>query len=81
MRRNLLLVILTGLFLAWAAPICAQCPEDTSDHGACDTLYAEPYPPDAMFTGAGHIVRVPVFITNDIPDPNIDSISAMVIPL
>ncbi len=76
------LILLTGIMLA-ATPGRgrAQCPEDTSDHGACDTMYVELYPLDAMFTGAGHLVRVPVFITNDIIDPNIDSIAGMVIPL
>ena len=82
MSRSLLLVTITGLvFLLWSVSIWAQCSQEPNDHGACDTLYAELYPPDAMFTGPGHLARVPVFITNDIPDPNIDSIAAMVIPL
>ena len=82
MRRNLILLVCTGLAVLVLPPFAqAECPEEPNDHGACDTLYVELYPPDAMFTGPGHLARVPVFITNDIPDPNIDSIAAMVIPL
>jgi hypothetical protein len=81
MRRNLPLLVFMGLILLTWAAAQAQCPEDPEDHGICDTMYVQLYPPDAMFTGPGHLARVPVFITNDIPDPNIDSIAAMVIPL
>ena len=81
MRRNLLLVILAGLFLAWAATAWPQCPEDTSDHGICDTMYVEVYENDWLFTGEARQVRVPIRVTNDIPNPVTDSIAGFVIPL
>ncbi|MGB2981166.1 MAG: dockerin type I repeat-containing protein [Candidatus Zixiibacteriota bacterium] len=81
MRRNLLLVILAGLFLVWAAPAQAQCPEDPNDHGLCDTMYVEVYENDWLFAGEAKQVRVPIRVTNDIPNPAIDSIAGMVIPL
>jgi hypothetical protein len=81
MRRNLLLVILAGLFLVWAAPAQAQCPEDPNDHGLCDTLFAEVYASDALVGAEPRQVRVLIRLTNDIPDPAIDSIPAMCIAL
>ena len=59
----------------------AQCPEDPDDNGICDTLHVGVFPPDTLFTGPGHLVRVPIFVTHDVPNPNIDSIPAMSIPL
>ena len=82
MRKNLMLPICIGLaLLAWLPFAQADCPEDPNDHGACDTVYAELYSPDALFTGPGHLARAPVFVTNDLVDPTIDSIGGMVIPL
>jgi hypothetical protein len=70
---GLVLFGLTGF--AWA-----QCPEQPNDNGLCDTLYVECYDP-FNYTSPPWQVRFPLFITNDIPDPAIDSISGMVIPL
>jgi len=82
MKSALLFIALLAACILWPAGVSqADCPEEPNDNGICDTMYVELYPPDAMFTGPGHLARVPVFITNDIPDPNIDSIAAMVIPL
>ncbi|MGB2988500.1 MAG: hypothetical protein WBC98_00940, partial [Candidatus Zixiibacteriota bacterium] len=82
MRLILVFIAVLAACILWPADVSrAVCPEDPNDHGVCDTLYVELYSPDAMFTGPGHLVRVPVFITNDIIDPNIDSIAGMVIPL
>jgi hypothetical protein len=82
MRRGLPFLLFVGiLVLACIASAQPDCPEEPNDHGACDTLYTELYPPDAMFTGPGHLVRVPVFITNDLLDPAIDSIAGIVFPL
>jgi len=79
MRRNLLLVILTGLILlARAAPAWPQCPEDPRDSGICDTLYVEVYPPDTLFTG---FVRALIYVTHDVPYPTTDSLAAFEIPL
>ena len=80
---------LTFLFLAvlaacilWPAQVCqAVCPEDPNDNGICDTLYVEVHPPDAVFTGPGHLVQVPIRLTHDVPDPCMDSLVYLYIPL
>ena len=82
MKRNLLVLtclVLGALFLigrTWAA-----CPEDPNDNGVCDTLYIEIWPEDDWVEGFPHIVRFPIRVTSDIPDPSIDSIAGIVIPL
>ncbi|UCB51542.1 MAG: dockerin type I repeat-containing protein [Candidatus Zixiibacteriota bacterium] len=82
MKRNLLLwITMVVSFLAWAAAVGAQCPEEPNDHGICDTMYLEVYDCDRLFTGDSRQVRVPVRVTNDIPDTVTDSIAGMVIPL
>jgi hypothetical protein len=82
MKRNLLLWITIAVsFLTWAAPAQAQCPEDPNDHGICDTMYVEVYENDWLFTGQARQVRVPIRVTNDIPNPVTDSIAGFVIPL
>ena len=43
-----------------------------------DTLYAEVYSPNAPRQG---LVRVPVYVTNDIVDPAIDPLACFMIPL
>jgi hypothetical protein len=81
---RLVLVFLATLALCILRPAdlsLAQCPEDPNDHGVCDTLYTEVHPPDGRFTGAGQLVRVPVRVTNDIPEPWVDSIAAFCIPM
>ncbi|MGB2805794.1 MAG: dockerin type I repeat-containing protein [Candidatus Zixiibacteriota bacterium] len=78
MRRNLLPVILAGLFLTWAATAQTQCPENPDDHGVYDTLYVEVYPPDTLFTG---FARVLIFVTHDVPDAYYDSLRAFEVPL
>ncbi|MGB7063336.1 MAG: dockerin type I repeat-containing protein [Candidatus Zixiibacteriota bacterium] len=82
MKLTLVFIMVLAACILWPADVSqGACPEEPNDHGACDTMYVELYPPDAMFTGAGHLVRVPVFITNDIPDAMTDSIAGMTIPL
>ncbi len=82
MKRNLLIFCVMGLFiLLWSAPAWAQCPEDPNDNGICDTMYVEVYPPDTLFSGPGHLVRVAIYVTHDVPDPIIDSIAGFLIPL
>ena len=82
MSRNLLLATITVVaLLRWAPTAQAQCPEDPNDHGVCDTMYVEVYENDWLFTGEARQVRVPIRVTSDIPDPAIDSIAGMVIPL
>jgi hypothetical protein len=81
MKLALLFVFVLAFCILWPAEACvAQCPEEPNDNGLCDTLYTEVHPPDARFTGAGHLVRVPVRVTNDISF-DIDSIAAWCIPL
>jgi hypothetical protein len=67
--------------LASSVPLWAQCPEDPNDNGICDSLYVEVYPCDTIFGGIEKLVRVPIYVTHDVPDPNIDSIAGFVIPL
>jgi len=79
---ELLFSVMLEVSILWPAnSSLGACPEDPNDHGVCDTLYVEVYPPDLHFTGPGHLVRVPMYITNDIPDPNVDSIQGMTIPI
>jgi hypothetical protein len=70
-----LVSILVPASLSWGA-----CPEDPNDNGQCDTLYVEAYPSDLNFTGSGQLVRVTLYITNDLTGW-VDSVAAMVIPL
>jgi hypothetical protein len=82
MKLALLFVFVLAVCILWPAEASlAQCPEEPNDNGLCDTLYTEVHPPDAEFTGAGHLVRVPIRVTNDISDAAIDSIAAWCIPL
>jgi hypothetical protein len=83
MKRNLLAsvwLVVGAAFLAghgWA-----QCPEDPNDNEICDTLYVDKYWGDQdLQPPSPWLVRFPIRVTNDIPDPAIDSIAGMVIPL
>jgi hypothetical protein len=75
----LFLVMAVVVFGSWSWAI--TCPEAPNDNGICDTLRVTC--PDAVQTpGTGPwFVRFPLWITHDVPDPVIDSIAAMVIPL
>jgi hypothetical protein len=75
MKRNLPLLavviwVALGLTLAQA-----------QDNGVPDTLYLEVYPGDDIVHGYPADVRFNLRVTNDIPNPLIDSIAAFVIPL
>ncbi|NIN00825.1 MAG: hypothetical protein GTO24_22910 [candidate division Zixibacteria bacterium] len=80
MRKHLL-VFATGLiFFGLTAFARSQCPEDPNDSGVCDTFYVEVYPDDQVnLPDSFFLVRVPFYVTHDVPDPQIDSISAFVI--
>ena len=55
---------------------------DPNDNGICDTLYKEVFPGDEVFDYPGpHFVRVPLYVSHDVPDPAIDSIAGFTIPL
>lgn len=63
----------------------AQCPEDTSDLGICDTMYYELWPPDASmipwFGGAcPYLARIPIYVTHDL-STSADSICGFSIPM
>lgn len=82
MKSILLFVAVLAACILWPSDLSlAQCPEDPNDNGICDTLYVEFCPPDALFSGPGHLVQVPIRVTNDILNPAIDSIAGFVIPL
>ena len=81
MRSRLPIFVAGMILLGSAGMLPAQCPEDTLDSGICDTLYAEVYDCDTLFTGEVRQVRVPIRITHDIVDPLVDSLIGIVIPL
>ena len=58
----------------------AQCPEDTTDRGICDTFYVEVFGADSIFHPPYDSVRVALYITHDLLDW-IDSIGTIVVPL
>jgi hypothetical protein len=74
-------LLLFGSFLfGGMACALAQCPEDPNDHGVCDTLFVVCY--DSVKIGAQPwYVHSNLLITNDVPNPEVDSIAAMMIPL
>jgi len=51
------------------------------DNGVPDTLYLEVYPGDDGLYGFPADVRLNLRVSNDIPDPDIDSIAGIVVPL
>jgi hypothetical protein len=58
------------------------CPgQDPNDHGDCDSLNVEIYPLDRYQVSFPAQVRFPMRVTNDIPNPAIDSIAGIVIVL
>jgi hypothetical protein len=82
MKRNLLVSAwLVVEFALLAGHAWAQCPEDPNDNGMCDTLYIEIWPGDEMPCVFPHHARFPIRVTSDIPDPGLDSLSGIVIPL
>ena len=82
MNGNLLFVTVMALIIPmWAVSAPAQCPEQPNDNGICDTMYVEVYECDWLFIGEPKRVRVPIRVTSDIPNPTIDSIAGMTMPL
>ncbi|MCK4858344.1 MAG: hypothetical protein KAT58_10275, partial [candidate division Zixibacteria bacterium] len=75
MKRNLLLLAVMILVAFGFTVAQAQ------DNGIPDTLYLELYPGDDGVAGYPADVRFNLRITNDIPDPCIDSIAGILIPL
>ena len=81
MKRCVSLSAAGMVFLLVGGSVWAQCPEQPNDNGLCDTMYVQVYECDSLFAGEARDIRVPIFVTSDIPDPVIDSISGIVIPL
>jgi len=76
-------VILSVLFICVAGTYAwGQCPGQQYDTGICDTMYVEPWPEDTLLQGAGpYFVRVPIYVTHDIPVDSMDSVAGFAIPL
>jgi hypothetical protein len=72
-------VLLIALGSLFAVSSWAVCPEEPLDDGECDTLHAEVYPGDEILDG--QLVRVPLYVTNDIAGPSFDSIYGFAVPL
>ena len=79
-RISLSLIVLACLILVFGSRSWASCPQDSIDHGDCDTLNVQLWPADAIFTAPGHFARVPIYVTHDMP-ADIDSIAGFAIPL
>ena len=80
--KKLLLILMACVFLGFVFPklSAADCPPEPYDNGVCDTLEVKCL--DCYQTGAGpYLVRFPLFVTHDVPNPAVDSIAAFVIPL
>ena len=75
MKRSFLVLVV----MIWAA--FGFSVATAQDNGVPDTLYLEVYPGDDMIYAYPADVRFNLRVTNDIPDPDIDSIAGMVIPL
>lgn len=75
------LVILSLFFLMLTNFSYGTCQEDPNDNGICDTLSVEVFRSDSILYSSGQIVRIPIFVTHDVPNPDIDSIAGFVIPL
>lgn len=75
MKRSLLLLVM----MVWV--VLGFSVGQAQDNGVPDTLYLEVYPGDEMIYAYPADVRFNLRVTNDIPDPLIDSINGMVIPL
>lgn len=77
MKRYVLLWV-TGMLLWGFAGIAWACEGGSPrDNGICDTAYVEVYPGDQYQVSFPAHVRFTIHVTNDIPDPTIDSIAGM----
>jgi hypothetical protein len=83
MKRDLLLIL--GFMVLVVSLLSTQslavCPEDPNDNGECDTLYVEIYPDDRILNSDTEQARFTIRVTHDVPDAEVDSIAAFVIPL
>ncbi|MGB8657989.1 MAG: dockerin type I domain-containing protein [Candidatus Zixiibacteriota bacterium] len=80
MRLILSFLGVVAVLILWPTGVSlGQCPVP-NDNGICDTVSVQGYPPDLRFTGAGQLVRVPIFVTHDVTG-DVDSLAAVLIPL
>lgn len=80
MKSFFLIVGLLVALIIWSSDLSfGQCPTP-HDAGICDTVVAEVYAPDTLFTGTGHSVRVPVYVTHDLITED-DSLAGVTMPL
>ena len=76
MRKYLKLVATGVMLFGLICSAQAQCPEDPNDSGICDSFYVEVYPPDQVTLGdPPFFVRLPIYVTHDLPDADTDSIA------
>jgi hypothetical protein len=76
--KKYVLPAVTGILLCGFAGVAWTCEGgDPNDNGVCDTAYVEVYPLDQYQGSFPAHVRFTIHVTNDIPDPNIDSIAGM----
>jgi hypothetical protein len=81
MKALLIFLAIVLVSILWPTDLSlGSCPEAPYDNGLCDTMRVEAYPPDTAFLNPGQLVRVPVYVTHDVPDSTIDSIASLVIP-
>jgi hypothetical protein len=82
MKSFILLLVIAGIsVLGQPDSSSGVCPEAPTDNGICDTLRVEAFPRDTIFYFPAQLVRVPVYVSHDVPDPTYDSIGSFIIPL
>jgi hypothetical protein len=82
MKRDLLsLIALLFLVLFLGSWSWANCPQDTSDHGNCDSLNVNCMDCNQPDTGSYYLIRFPMLVTHDVVDQSIDSLAGITIPL
>ncbi|UCB53467.1 MAG: dockerin type I repeat-containing protein [Candidatus Zixiibacteriota bacterium] len=81
MKKHASFSIAGIVLFALAGSAWAVCPEQPNDNGICDTFYVDVFEGDELFLDGPQQIRFPLRLTNDIPDPSIDSIAGMCIAL
>ena len=77
MKKYVLLTV-AGMLLCGFADVAGGCEGGSPrDNGICDTAYVEVYSSDQYQMSFPAHVRFTIHVTNDIPDPYIDSIGGM----
>ncbi len=76
------IIILMMLIMVFGAEdlVVADCPEQPSDNGICDTLYAVCHD-TVKIDPPPWEVHISLLVTHDVPMPSVDSIASFLIPL